>query len=216
MQATSPHPTSLRARLAEKPIARSIQRMAARIPIYLADTKSNPGWAAMFLFGRFLAVRSVLATLSGRNRAPVSSNAVTDMTAAPPAAVVDALQHSGVFNGFMLPVQTVQEIRSFAETTLCYASMRRDRPFLADDHAKAQNAFDCPILVGHFLDAVERCPAIDRVRNDPLLHAVAAEYLRTPPKIISTRLWWSFPVAKASEADLNFNTVQWHFHHPVR
>jgi hypothetical protein len=41
------------------------------------------------------------------------------------------------------------------------------------------------------------------VRDDPLFHAVASGYLGREARVISTRLWWSFPTSAASDADLN-------------
>jgi hypothetical protein len=180
----------------------------ARLPIYLADARARPGWTVMFVLGRFTLARRLSGAFvqraddGGANAAPddAGGGALADASV---ASVVDALRRDGICTGLRLPDDAVAEIRAFAETRPCYGAMDRRMPFLPDEHDEAERRYGRAILVGHFLDTVMQCPAVADLVGSRWLRAIAAGYLRASPKVIATRLWWSFPSRDASPADLN-------------
>jgi hypothetical protein len=182
-------------------------RMLARLPTYLADARAHPGWTFMFLFGRFLLARRLSAAfvprVNGFAAAPADGADAEALSDASASSVADTVRRDGICTGLRLPAATVAEIRAFADNTTCYASMDRRMPFLPGEHAEAERRYGRTILVGHFLEAVLDCPAAAAVARNRWLHAVAAEYLGAAPKIIATRLWWSFPAAAANQTDLS-------------
>lgn len=181
-------------------------RLLARLPIYLADARARPGWTVMFVLGRFTLARRVSVALARRgDRDDATADVAGDdaLADASVASVVEALRRDGICTGLRLPPATVADIRAFAGTHRCYGGMDRRMSFLPDEHDEAERRYGRKILVGHFLDTVLDCPAVADLVGSRWLRAVAAEYLRAPPKNIATRLWWSFPSSDPSPADLS-------------
>jgi hypothetical protein len=57
--------------------------------------------------------------------------------------------------------------------------------------------------VARLLDTVQDCAAVNDLVESGWVRAVAAGYLRAQPKIIATRVWWSFPTSDPSPAELS-------------
>ena len=175
--------------------------MAARLPIYVANMRDHPQWLAMFAFGRFLPVRQALWRLAQEGASLDCSGSMFGGSTAP--GVVEELRTEGLFTGLQLPGPVCGDILRFAQETPCFANLSRSHEFLPSAHDDAMSRLGRPVLTGHYFDRVEACPAVAAVRGDPLLQAVAAGYLGREARVISTRLWWSFPASGASDADLN-------------
>jgi hypothetical protein len=180
---------------------RQFGRIAARLPIYAANIRDNPQWLAMFAFGRFLPVRQALWRLA-RESAPCDCSESMFPGGNMPAAVKE-LRTEGLFAGLQMPEPICGDILRFAQSTPCFANLSRRVEFLPSAHEDVVSRLGRPVLTGHYFDRVEDCAAIAVIRGDPLLHAVAAGYLGHKARVISTRLWWSFPTSDASDADLN-------------
>lgn len=176
-------------------------RMAARLPVYAANVRNNPWWLAMFAFGRFLPVRQALWRLARESVSYDCSKSMFRDSTMP--AALGELRTEGLFAGLQMPQAVCEDILSFARSTSCFANLSRRLEFLPLAHVDAADRFSHPVLTGHYFDRVEDCAAVAVVRGDPLLHAVAAGYLGSQARVISTRLWWSFPASGASDADLN-------------
>lgn len=174
--------------------------MAARLPTYAANMRDNPQWLAMFALGRFLPVRQALWRLAHEG---VSDDCSASMFTANQPETVSTLRSEGLVTGLQLPAPVCADVLRFAQSTPCFANLSRRVEFLPSAHGEAVGRAGRPVLTGHYFDRVEACPAVVAVRDDPLLHAVAAGYLGRKARVISTRLWWSFPTSDASDADLN-------------
>ncbi len=175
-------------------------RMAARFPIYWANVRDNPQWLAMFVLGRLLPVRQALWRLA---RQTEPRDCPTSIFVNSDAAVgVEELRREGMHAGLQLPNALCRDILQFAQTTSCFANLSRELEFLPAEYEDAARRFDRPILTGHYFDRIESCPSVAQVRDDLLLHAIATGYLGHKSRVISTRLWWSFPASHASDADL--------------
>jgi hypothetical protein len=92
-------------------------------------------------------------------------------------------------------------MNAFAERTPCYGNFDRKLAFLPRDHRDAQLAAGRPIVIGHYLDALDDCPDAKAIQADPALIGIASRYLRAEPIVISSRMWWSFPAEGCDEAD---------------
>jgi len=180
---------------------RRLRRIAARLPVYMANMRDNPQWLAMFALGRFLPVRQALWRLAHEGALPDCSGSMFGGGTVPGA--VGALRAEGLFTGLQMPAPVCADILRFAQATPCFANLSRRTEFLPSAHGDAVGRMDRPVLTGHYFDRVEDCAAVAAVRGDPLLHAVASGYLGHQARVISTRLWWSFPTRNASDADLN-------------
>ena len=126
---------------------------------------------------------------------------------------MEVLRRDGLARGLSLASGVETEIRAFAESEPC-APMRGGPSFLPGDFRRIQQANGGGVIVGHYFEAVEQCPAVTRLRADPTLTAIAAGYLGRGARPVSTRLWWSFPSDHVAEQDLH-SASQERFHFDV-
>ncbi|TGR16535.1 hypothetical protein EN839_33660, partial [Mesorhizobium sp. M1C.F.Ca.ET.196.01.1.1] len=118
-------------------------------------------------------------------------------------AVVAALRSDGLFSGFTLPSAIHEEIAVFAQRTPCFGNFDRRLEFIPGDHAEAEKRFGRSLLSGHYFERSLDCQAVLAIQRDPLLLDIAAHYLGGQAKLITTRVWGSFPTGEASDADKN-------------
>jgi hypothetical protein len=180
----------------------TLDRIVDAIPSYLADAWESPRWLVMFALARFVPVRELLRRLA-RPRAAAPDRPSALFPGVPTDAAVAALDGDGLWCGLNLPPSVVGDIRAFANATPCYGNFDRKLTFLASEHAAAEQRYGCGLIVGQYLDDVERCDAIRKLRADPTLWRIAAAYLRCDPIVITTRLWWSFPSACGAPRDFH-------------
>jgi hypothetical protein len=180
-----------------------LERIRARAPTYWRYLREQPSWIAMFLFARTLTGRRLERWLSRapfRSPAPVPDSAVEtpDLN-----EVATGLIKNGVYVGLKLRPDTVRQILAFAEATPCFARDRQQAGFLPRDVARANLERERDVVAAHYFEAVERSPAITQLAKDPALLSIATSYIGHQPVHIRTRMWWSFPAARVSDADLH-------------
>lgn len=179
-------------------IARSdstFSRIMERLPTYISDFREDPRWLLMFTLGR--------TSVGRRFHQPsnVSAEAANDQTtpsmfSATRSTVIAALSKDGLFEDLLLPEHVTEAISAFAMRTPCFGNHDRALDLLPDQQA-AQQSTDHPVTSGHYFERVNDCPEVLAVQTDPLLQAVARGYLGQKARVISTRLWWSFPAPVA-------------------
>jgi hypothetical protein len=170
-----------------------LQRIQARLPVYLKDLRDNPRWVVMFIFGRIVALRGALRTLRAMRYTTARTASSTMFGSVNIVETVKSLERDGLFCGIQLPRNVVDDLRHFAQQTPCYGNISKKMSFFPSDHSAAEARFAQPILIGHYLEKVEDCPRIREIREDPLLKEIASRYLKRRPNILTTRMWWSFP-----------------------
>ncbi len=182
-----------------------LARISARAPIYIADARANPGWALMFTLARLLPVRQALWKLSSSSSLASPKMQDSFFGAVAIDELLAGLGTSGLVCGrISLPSHLCSEILQFAKETPCFGNLQREIEFLPADHAMAQLHYRQPILTGHYFDKSDKCPAIRGIRENKTLQRIAAAYLGRGSRVVSTRLWWSFPTTfTVTEADLN-------------
>ncbi|RJT28942.1 hypothetical protein D3227_33205 [Mesorhizobium waimense] len=188
-----------------------LHRIAVRIPTYLSDIRENPAWLPMFVLARTMPARR----MHWRGAKPVqeSQKALDTMfMGVNRQDVVNALRSQGLFSGLVLPPFIHQEIAAFARGTPCFGNFDRRLEFMPMEHAEAEARFGRPLLSGHYFERILGCKAALAIQSDPLLMDVAAHYLGGQAKLITTRVWWSFPTEQASDADKNLASLgKYHF-----
>ena len=189
-----------------------LRRIRERIPTYLSDFREDPRWLLMFVLGRTAFGRRMYGTaapLPQRENQPLSS-----MFQVKRPDVVSALREDGIFGDLILPSTVTDEILQFALATRCFGNHDRRLDLTPAEQAERQDV-ENPVTSGHYFERVEDCPAIMALQSDQLLHGVARDYLGANAKVISTRLWWSFPAPRASsdqsspEEMLHFDLDDW-------
>jgi hypothetical protein len=115
-------------------------------------------------------------------------------------AFVKELRENGVAFGLKLSPQAVAAIHQYAEAAPCYADRVESRGFMLDHQHEAEVALRKPILLAQYFNTASECADIRRLVDDPMLQAIACEYLETVPTFVGANLWWTFPV-NALESD---------------
>ena len=146
----------------------SLQRIGARLPIYLMDLRDNPLWIVMFIFGRIVALRQALRALRALRYPTPGSASSTIFGSISIADTVTSLERDGLFAGIRLPRHVVDDLREFAQQTPCYGNVSKELSFLPSDHREAETKFATPILVGHYLEKIEDCRRVLEIQEDPL------------------------------------------------
>jgi hypothetical protein len=132
-------------------------------------------------------------------------------------SAVEALRRDGLFSGINLPKQICSEIAGFAACNSCCVGANRKLEFMPDEHEAAEQRFNQAILNGNYFEKVLECDPVLAVQRDPLLQAIAAHYLGGHARLSSTRIWWTFPTKRASEAqkrlasqdEYHFDLLDW-------
>jgi hypothetical protein len=188
-----------------------LRRISARIPTYLSDLRENPAWLPMFMLARTMPARR-LHWRGAKPVRPAPRAHETIFAGADRDAVVGALRSQGLYCGLVLPQAIHEEIASFARSTPCFGNFERRLEFLPAKHADAEKHFGRPLLSGHYFERVLDCSAAVAVQRDPLLLDIAAYYLGSQAKLITTRVWWSFPTGNVSDAEKNLASLgKYHF-----
>lgn len=107
---------------------------------------------------------------------------------------VQRLSRDGIALGLTLPPQTVEDVCAFAAANPCFADRKPALGFAVTDHERASALLGKPVLVAQYFNTETRCPAIARLRDDPVLRWIAARYLGSIPAFAGANLWWTFPV----------------------
>lgn len=175
----------------------------------LKSFRSNPGYTLMRGVARFLTVRQLVAisrrafTTKKKNEylaACESRMAETQFPKIDRSSFVSELRRNGAAFGLKLPAQTVEAIHRYAENAPCYADRVPSQGFMHNRRSEADAALGKPILVAQYFNSTIACPDIGRLVADPVLQAIACEYLESAPTFVGANLWWTFPV-NALEAD---------------
>jgi len=184
----------------------------------VAVIKENPEFALMKGFGRFGMVRHVVKearSLSQRTRWISYCDHLRQqmdksiLAAFDPEQFAEVLQRDGIATGLMLPRSVIDELLHVAETAPCFADRDPRYGFGLSGRAEAEKALGKPILLAQYFNMDKHAPVVARLRDDPFLRLVAAQYLGSLPTHISTNMWWTFPV-NASEHDLVKHAHRFH------
>jgi hypothetical protein len=188
-----------------------LRRIAVRIPTYMTDLRENPAWLPMFMLARTMPGRR-MHWLGAKRASPVDSTKKTMFAGVDRETAVEALRSEGLFSGFMLPPAIYEEIVAFAQSTPCFGNFDRRLEFMPGEHAEAEKRFGRSLLSGHYFERILDCKAALAIQQDPLLLDIAQHYLGGQAKMITTRVWWSFPTGSASDADKNLASIgKYHF-----
>ncbi|TRC99321.1 hypothetical protein FJV76_24270 [Mesorhizobium sp. WSM4303] len=188
-----------------------LRRIAVRIPTYLKDMRENPAWLPMFMLARTMPARK-LHWLGAKAARPAQSAGATMFEGVELKSIVETLRSDGLFSGLVLPQAIHEEIASFAQSTPCFGNFDRRLEFMPGDHAEAEKRFGRSLLSGHYFERILGCKAALAIQDDPLLLDIAQHYLGGQAKLITTRVWWSFPTGEASDADKNLASLgKYHF-----
>jgi hypothetical protein len=143
---------------------------------------------SLFLKKRYKQQRSVLLTQQSKFFAQQSIN-----------DIVNQLKLKGGVNGPALPSSVVSDVHEYALNNQCFADRDVRYPFKFKEYDAICRSMDKKVLVGQYFNVQSSVPVVDQLSSDPLLLAIATEYLQAPPKLVGVNLWWTFPVEASAE-----------------
>ena len=200
-------------------------RMLARLPTYLTYVRERPSWLLTLIFGRFVILRRLERLIHHAPPQPADELSSTLVAMPDRASLMETLLVDGIATGPQLSEPAVAAIRDFAERTPCAVRSGAPGEFLPRDIAAFNQSRDQDALTGYYFSRVNDCPVIAEIERDPAIVDVARAFIGADPTHIRTRLWWSFPAERVSDAafhavaqnkfhfDLNdFRTVKFFFY----
>lgn len=180
------------------------RRLAA---VWSRATK-NPRWLIMDAFSRFVLIRRAVKLI--QEEAKQYDVAASRFMNVDTRAFVASLNRDGFCTGLALPRDAMEKILRFARAAICYGDADPRCGFKYADRAVAQTA--CKRVFSQatylFLDDLQQ--TVDDLATDPLLLSIAANYIRSPPVITGSRLWWVFATPE-SDYDNSITTSFFHY-----
>lgn len=191
----------------------NLLRMKAKSSRYYTYTIRNPQWLLMFLFCRFQIIRFLVCLFSQRTwqekyQANNTNSVFENLNAAETAKIVSK---DGCYLGINLPESAVQEIKDFANSTEAAANGNTKNRFYLADKKKAEARFNQEIVVAEYFNPGRLCPTIKKLESDPKLLEIAANYLKSQPVCVGSRLWYSFPGSNNLKGRINFAQELFHY-----
>jgi hypothetical protein len=170
-----------------------------------------------YYLGRFQTVRRTVSALAGAKSRlrGIQLAATGDVSASPfahldPLVAVAQLKRDAYAPGFDLPADMVSEIATFARTATCNAP-KISGEFVYGDIVGGKHPSGTSVAMA-YLNSPADCPAIARLKDDPVLAAVVQRYLGFLPERKDVRLYWSFAGDISSETRRTlFQTIDYHF-----
>ena len=170
------------------------------------------------VFGRFRSVRWLYSRwmrlrerLNGQSLPPLDGLPASEIVRLTPRAAVEALRKTALAQCVVLLPAMIEDIVQFARQAECKV---RGSDIASFHYTDVQNAH---LPDGTFMPLAHcqnptQCLAVCKVRDDPALQAIAANYLGYTPGTKDVRLYWSF-----SGGELDFErrrilqTIEYHY-----
>ncbi|WP_283193689.1 hypothetical protein [Rhizobium sp. AN80A] len=127
--------------------------------------------------------------------------------------IVQSIHDEAVFIGLNLPGYVVDQIREFALSEPLHAIYDPTGPTFQYSDVKDGVAADGRLMPIGGITKPERCSAVQKVIDDPILRSIVRKYLGHEPRKIVTILDWSFASAMNDEERrrLKHGVIDYHY-----
>lgn len=182
-----------------------------------AKLGENPGYVLMRAAARFSSIRNACLAVQRRMR-PSLADYVRELETRPSRffphqearAIAEGIERDGYAFGLDLAEEHVTELRRFADNEPCYVDRDPKLGFMAKEVAAAREKLGRPFLLAQYFNLLKRSRLVRDLSNDPLLLAIAARYLGTPPNLVGVNLFWSYP-EQVSDNERSYAAQLFHF-----
>jgi hypothetical protein len=188
-------------------------RINLRIGDYLRHFIQNPKWLLTFAFGRFLCIRNVIAFFTRSHTIPeyqVTNSIFKDINAEDAEDIARLIKDDGLYLGIRLPIETVEEILSYANSEICHGNNKVENSFYLFEKENWEKIHAKKLTIAEYPDPAI-CPCIKALKSDPILLEIASKYFDSDPRCTGTRLWWSFAKANDPIGRLKFAQKLFHY-----
>jgi hypothetical protein len=160
----------------------------------------------MYLAGRFQIVRdTAVAYWHGRAQVtPLVEERWSRLEGVDVSGAVARLKEEGLYSGIRLNGETLKELRTFCDNSVCFGNGRRMYPFRIVHKGLAEESFQIRFAVARYLTCLSDCSTLASLISDQTLLAIARGYLGAEPVFLTARMWWSF-VSSAREGSESFH-----------
>ncbi|MCV3739396.1 hypothetical protein OCK02_24890 [Rhizobium sp. TRM96647] len=173
-----------------------------------------------YILGRFRTVRAVYGTTRHfleRIRSPLvrrsKVNESSLFSSSVVSTVVKSIRDEAVFVGLNLPEDVVAEIKAFALSEPLHAIYDPNGPtFKYADVVNGISTDGRKMPIGGIKNPA-RCPAVQRIIDDPVLRDIVRRYLRHDPLRVTTILDWSFgsDLSDEERRNLKHHVIDYHY-----
>ena len=175
------------------------------LALELKRGSNNRQWLRMRFLYRWERVRKArLASLKYRSFSPDFQDSVAKLPTPSRSKVqkiVGELETTGLYLGYCLPIEAVEQIRKFAEQETCYGNRSLQQPLI--DQPKAG------IYTGYYFNT-QQCEAIASLSDNQEILAIASAFLGGKAKLLGTALWWSFRAGQDRVTPYRRRAGQWY------
>lgn len=188
-------------------------RIKLRIGDYFRHFIQNPKWLLIFTLGRFIFIRDAIAFFTGSHTIPeyqVANSIFKDITTEDAEDIARSIKDDGLYLGIRLPVETVEEILSYANKEICHGNNKAENSFYLFEKENWETMHEKKLTIAEYPNPAN-CQYIKALISDPILLEIASKYFNREPHCIGTRLWWSFAKANDPVGRLKFAQELLHY-----
>ena len=184
----------------------------------------DPDFFWMRNFGRFEFVRNWKTYAYSSNQSAVQEiTSDSILTKHSIAEISQGISNDGYYQGLQLAPQALDALLQFAKSHPCYANRNPRLPFYIHQREQFEANLSKPLKLAGYMGTHETFEVFQKLKQDPVLLAIAAQYLGHEPKYHRGELAWSFPVqstesekraaAQVLHCDINdYRTIKFFFY----
>ena len=188
-----------------------VLRVKVRFLGYYKYFVRDPKWLLMFVFGRFLFVRTIVIFFSRKSIAPkyeVNDSRFRDIDI---ENTIRSLKNEGLSLGIEMPAAIAEEILDYANREHFYGNGSLENQLYLSEKEDWERNNGQKLTIGEYFYASEKCPILKALKTDPLLLEIANKYFNHKSICVGTRLWWSFAKADDFQGRLKFGQELFHY-----
>lgn len=193
---------------------------------YSKIVRTDRRWLLMFIIGRhpfgrafgsFFYSRYPYRNLFGKNRQLEILNFDRHSLLFPSLDIelaVRSIEQNGYYLGLKLPQNIVTELLDYAYSAEIQPEDLAHIKFKYAERERVAGDRNLDILIGNYINAEIECEALNNLKKDPQLRAIAARYLKSNPVLVRCQMGWTFigdARAYSQKGELGSPTILFHY-----
>lgn len=163
-----------------------------RLKSYIKKSAKNPLWLIMSVLGRFSIFRRIARIFAQKWESLEEEIDHSIFQSLNLHEVVGSLNRDGFYGNIVLPQQILSELLKFSENYACYGDAEHQNGFLIHQKLEAEKIAKKQFSMAQYFNTNIHCAVLDKLKTDPLLLEIAAQYLGGKPVYTGSRIWWLF------------------------
>lgn len=163
-----------------------------RLKSYTKKSAKNPLWLVMSILGRFSIFRRIAQFFAQEWESLEEEIECSIFQSIHLSEVVGSLKRDGFYDNIILPPQILSELLTFSENYPCYGDAEHQNGFLIHKKLEAEKRANKEFSMAQYFNTNIDCTVLNRLKTDPLILEIAAQYLGGKPVYTGSRIWWLF------------------------